>query len=163
MGIKNKKSFTLIEVIAVLLVISLGMVGILSLIVQNIQSQSLNKNTLIAYQLAQEGVELIRMVRDNNWRGARDWKEGLDNGEYYMDYTDTAPHSASSQASGNLKQDANGMYQNNPNYLVPGTNFSRIIAIQSLAGGKLVTADIFWNDHGHNYVYSLEAGLYDWR
>ena len=159
----DKKGFTLIEVITILLVVSLGMIGVLSLIVQNIQSQSLNKNTLIAYQLAQEGVELIRQVRDTNWREGNDWDDNLHDGKYYMDYTDTIPTHAYSQASGNLAQDSGGMYQSNPSGTVSGTTFSRIISLDKKEHGILVISSIYWTDHGRNYVYSLEAMLYDWR
>jgi len=162
---KNKKGFTLIEVITVLLVVSLGMIGVLSLIVQNIQSQSLNKNTLIAYQLAQEGTELIRQVRDNNWRAQPPlpWRTNLAAGAYYMDYTDTVPHEAPSNPFGRLVKDANGMYISNPNAVATADTFTRTITIEEQAPGILVTTKIFWLDHGRNYVYSLEALLYDWR
>lgn len=158
----EKRGFTLIEVITVLLVISLGMIGVLSLIVQNIQSQSLNKNTLIAYQLAQEGVELIRQVRDTNWRESLDWRENLSSGKYYMDYISTMPHQASDQGSGNLAQDLNGMYVSNPGATL-GKGFSRIIALEDSGEGMLVNSSIFWSDHGRSYVYSLDTILYDWR
>lgn len=164
--IKNKRGFTLIEVITVLLVVSLGMIGVLSLIVQNIQSQSLNKNTLIAYQLAQEGTELIRQVRDSNWRAEppRPWRTNLANGTYYMDYTDTAPHEATADSSGRLKKDAEGMYISDPNAAAKPDTFTRIIIIedQEPEPGILVTTKVFWQDHGRNYVYLLETLLYDW-
>lgn len=162
-ALKDKAGFTLIEVITVLLVVSVGMIGVLSLIVQNIQSQSLNKNTLVAYQLAQEGVELIRQVRDTNWRAGNDWRTNLASGSYYMDYLDTAPHPAPIPAYGDLRQDADGMYLNNPLSVLSSSNFSRIIILSDQTNGMLVTVNIFWVDHGRNYVYSLEALLYNWR
>jgi prepilin-type N-terminal cleavage/methylation domain-containing protein len=163
-GLANEKAgFTLVEIITVLLIISLGMVGVLSLIVQNIQSQSLNKNTLIAFQLAQEGVEMIRDVRDTNWRNARPWRTSLFSGNYYMDYTDIVPQIAPTSAYGNLKQDANGMYKDNPYPLTPGTSYSRIITLADNAPGMRVTVNVYWIDHGKNYSYSLDALLYDWR
>lgn len=161
---KNKKGFTLIEVITILFVISLGMIGVLSLIVQNVQSQSLNKDTLIAYQLAQEGVELIRQVRDTNWREGRDWNANLAVGDYYMDYTDLTPNPAPTKSYGNLRQDADGMYLNNPLFVFSsGTNFYRIISIQTRDTGMLVVCNVYWSDHGRNYIYTLEAALYNWR
>ncbi len=160
---KNKKGFTLIEVITILFVISLGMIGVLSLIVQNIQSQSLNKDTLIAYQLAQEGVELIRQVRDTNWREGRAWNTNLAVGNYYMDYTDLTPNPAPTKNYGNLRQDNEGMYLNNPLFVIsPGTNFYRVITIQDRGTGILVVSNVYWSDHGRNYVYVLEAALYNW-
>lgn len=163
---REKKGFTLIEVITVLFVISLGMVGVLSLIVQNIKSQSLNKNTLIAYQLAQEGVELIRQVRDSNWINARGWRHDLDHDTYYMDYLDSVPHEVPSfghvHYQGALEQDASGFYRN---VLVSSSAsiFSRLIEIDNNGNGILITSSVYWTDHGREYVYSLEAKLYDWK
>jgi len=161
---REKNGFTLIEVITVLFVISLGMVGVLSLIVQNIKSQSLNKNTLIAYQLAQEGVELIRQVRDSNWINARGWRTGLIHSHnlYYMDYLDTLPHDAHNRYDGNLVQDNNGFYHNDPSMSSTG-NFSRLIKIDNRGNGILIVSNIYWTDHGREYVYSLEAMIYDWK
>jgi len=162
--IREKKGFTLIEVITVLFVISLGMVGVLSLIMQNIKSQSLNKNTLIAYQLAQEGVELIRQVRDSNWINARYWRTNLSHihSLYYMDYLDSVPNDAHNRYDGNLVQDSNGFYHNDPSMSSTGI-FSRLIRIDNSGNGILVTSNIYWTDHGRDYVYSLEAKLYDWK
>ena len=163
---REKKAFTLIEIITVLLVISIGMVGVLSLIVQNIQSQVINKDTLIAYQLAQEGVELIREVRDTNWRNSLNWRTQLADGNYYMDFSNPAPISAPAldKIYGNLKQDATGFYYNNPYPLATGSLFSRIITISTQGDtGMLVKSNVYWTEHGKNYVYSIEAQLYDWE
>lgn len=161
---KEKTAFTLIEVITVLLVVSLGMVGVLSLIVQNIQSQSLNKDTLIAYQLAQEGVELIRQVRDTNWHNSLDWRTNLAAGTYRMDYLDSVPSTAIGRTDGDLSQDENGMYYSNPGGLLGSKGFSRLIYLEDRADeGVLVTVNIYWSDHGRDFLYSLESLLYDWR
>ena len=66
---QNISAFTLLEVIVVLAIVSLSLLGTLSLIIQNIQVQGLNRKSLVAYQLAQEGLELIRNTRDANWGG----------------------------------------------------------------------------------------------
>ena len=163
--IRDKRGFTLIEVITVLLIISLGMVGVLSLISQNIRSQSLNKNTLIAYQLAQEGVELIRQVRDTNWREGVDWQTDLNAGTYYMDYQDRTPHLALSASYGNLGSDSDGMYYSTPGSAAAGSGFSRLIRITEDATDPkiLITVSIYWSDRGRNFSYDLEAELYDWK
>jgi len=163
---QEKKAFTLIEIITVLLVISIGMVGVLSLIVQNIQSQVINKDTLVAYQLAQEGVEMIRDVRDTNWRNSLPWRTQLLDGSYYMDFSNTAPQlaPASDKMYGNLKQDASGFYYNNPYPLPTGSLFSRIITLSTQGDtGMLVKSNVYWTEHGKNYVYTIEAQLYDWE
>ena len=164
----NKPAFTLIEIITVLLVISLGMIGTLSLISQNIRSQSINEKTMVAYQLAQEGVELVRNLRDTNWNYNNDWRTGMEtDGLYIMDYSDVLPTKLATQSQGDLFLDVNGMYRHNL-LNVPKSGFNRVIAIDAAPAEEVmkyitVTTNVSWEDHGKPYVYSLEAQLYDWR
>ena len=167
-NIKDKSGFTMVEVVTVILVISIGMTGILSLIVQNIRSQSINKNTLVAYQLAQEGIELVREVRDTNWRGGITWNQGIGNGTYYMDYTDAAPISATFvPGSGKLKQDINNFYIKDPEQNFVEGSFYRIISINYPDNTNpemmLVKSNVYWIESGGQHSYTLEAELYNWK
>lgn len=163
--------FTLIEVTTILLVVSLGLIGVLTLIVQNIQNQSLNKNNLIAYQLAQEGVELIRKTRDSNWRAGNDWDKNLTAGNYYMDYRDTIPHKFSGSGSlyTRLKQDANGFYYHDTSSSDPDSQFSRMITLARKDWflwwqyGFYVRSRVTWVEQGRTNVYDLETLIYGWK
>lgn len=165
---KNRPGFSLVEVITVLLVISIGMMGILNLIVQSIKSQHLNEYTLTAYQLAQEGVELIRARRDNNWREGLAWNDSLADGAYYMDYTMREPIAISGGdqfGMGRLVLDSQGFYTSSPTTgSLPAGQYSRIISLNnSEDGDKIgVRVSIYWYDRGQLNSYSLEAELYDW-
>jgi len=165
----TKPAFSMIEIITVLLVISIGMTGIMSLIVQNIQSQSISRKTLIAYQLAQEGVELIRQVRDTNWRngsGPENWRLNLNAGQYYMDYLSPLPVSAANTASGRLSKDSEEMYYSNPATTLDEEDFSRIITIaypDGLDKQMKINSTVYWVDRGNQYFYTVETELYDWR
>ncbi|MDD5397313.1 MAG: prepilin-type N-terminal cleavage/methylation domain-containing protein [Candidatus Moranbacteria bacterium] len=64
--IQTKKGFSLVEVLVSILVLSFGIVGISSLMMQNIKASVEAKNQIIAAELAQEGIELVRNMRDNN-------------------------------------------------------------------------------------------------
>jgi len=159
----SKPGFTLIEIITVLFVLSLGLIGVMALIVQNIASQSLNKNNLIAYQLAQEGVELIRKTRDSDWRQGLDWRTNLADGVYYMDYRDSAPHSWSSSI-GNLRQSEAGLYYNDLSQSGTDSRFSRAITLATKdADSFYVAARLTWFDHSRPFNYELETILYNWR
>lgn len=163
---KVKPGFTIVEIITVLMVISIGITGIMSLIVQNVKSQSINKNTLIAYQLAQEGIELIRQVRDTNWRNNDSWRKDLDAGIYHLDYLSVVPSPANSRSSGRLIKDNNGMYISQPGTILTEGELSRIITISYPNGPDekmLVNSSVFWIDRGNTLSYVLEAELYDWR
>ena len=161
---KIGQGFSLVEVVVILFIMSLGLVGILSLIVQNIQSQNYNKNNLVAYQLAQEGVELIRKVRDTNWREGLAYDDKLVSGQYTMDYQDSTPQAYNPAApeSARLRQDYSNFYTHQ--LAATTTPFSRIITIQTLDDHSFqVEASVRWADHGRNYSYDLDTVLYNWR
>jgi len=67
---KNKKTakrgFSLIEVLLALLVLSIGLVAVSILMSGNIKNFQNTKNQIIASQLAQEGIELVRNLKDND-------------------------------------------------------------------------------------------------
>ncbi|MBU4338645.1 prepilin-type N-terminal cleavage/methylation domain-containing protein, partial [Patescibacteria group bacterium] len=75
MRIKNKKNlelkfsdgFTLIEVMAAVAVLSIGLIGGLTVITKNLSIISGGEDRIIAANLAAEGIELVRNVRDTNW------------------------------------------------------------------------------------------------
>lgn len=158
-----KKAFSLVEIITILFIVSVGLLGVLSLIIQNIQSQSYNKNNLIAYQLAQEGVELIRFVRDTNWRQGDPFNTGLATGQFYMDYQDTEPQPYSGNANDILlRQDAAGYYVHGGS--ATSTGFSRLITLSRPNAHNVdVRVNVTWQERGGNASYDLETLLYDWK
>ena len=61
-----RNGFTLIETIVALSVIITAAVGPVTLVTRGLLSSAFSRNGVIAVQLAQEGIELVRLVRDNN-------------------------------------------------------------------------------------------------
>lgn len=172
--LKVKAGFSLIEVLAVLFIVSLTLLGVVSLIIQNIQVQSINKSNLIASSLAQEGIELIRHVRDDNWKNNQSFDMGLsDNSgtEYYytVDFnTGTATLITDSNQS-KLFLNSEGFYVHNLGSAVSLTEtiFSRQVAVvrlNSYPGSPLqVRSIVSWTDRTKPYRYELQALLFDWR
>jgi len=75
-----KKAFTLIEMLVVVFVVGVGLVGAISFFNVNINNQMEVKKELIAAGLAQEGLELVRNIRDYNIRnpeGDTKWYSNL--------------------------------------------------------------------------------------
>lgn len=58
--------FTLLETIVALAILSAAIVGPMSLVSSGITSLRTSKNRVIASYLAQEGVEVVRLVKENN-------------------------------------------------------------------------------------------------
>lgn len=63
---KIKKGFSLIEVLVTLFVLSAGITGVSVLMIGNITTSETSRNQIIASNLAQEGVELVKNLKDNN-------------------------------------------------------------------------------------------------
>lgn len=128
---ENNVGFTLLETIVALAVILAAVVGPITLITRSIFNFSFAKNKLIANNLAQEGLELMRLVRDNNvlcdslngppvWRWNRnpDDSENLTDTEREADASETHAISCGSATlhSPKLNQFAGTAlkYDNNP-------------------------------------------------
>ncbi len=71
--IKNIKGFTLTEVMIAMMVLTIAIVSASNLLVGLINSNKSITNTMQAYYLAQEGLELVRNVRDTNWLHNQNW------------------------------------------------------------------------------------------
>lgn len=165
---KRSFGFSLVETIIVLFIVSTGLLGILSLIIQNIQSQDYNKNNLIAYQLAQEGIELTRKVRDSNWRDMprKPFWWNLGPGQYYMDYLDATPNNYNSNQPDRslLKQDSQGFYFHDLLSTATSSGFSRVITISMLDANSIqVNCRVTWSERNRLASYDLDTVLYDWR
>lgn len=63
---KFSAGFTLIETVVAFAVIMAALIGPVSLITKGIIDITFSRNRLIALNLAQEGIELVRLARDNN-------------------------------------------------------------------------------------------------
>lgn len=76
--IKNsRKGFTLIEMMVVTFVLGIGLIGALSFFNINLNNQFEAKNEVIAANLAQEGVDLVRNLRDYNQLKGNAWYENI--------------------------------------------------------------------------------------
>lgn len=64
---KYKRSFTLLETIVAIYILLLGLVGAIALSAQSLSIVQTFKQELIATNLAQEGIELVRNKRDSNY------------------------------------------------------------------------------------------------
>lgn len=64
---KRSRGFTLLEVITAIFILTVGAGASFALIQQTLLASSLIEFKLIASYLAQEGIEIVRNIRDTNW------------------------------------------------------------------------------------------------
>lgn len=81
---RNKKGFSLIEVIIGISIITLIITAAAEVTQTSIKMGSITAHELIAHHLAEEGLEVVRNTRDTNWMRNEGWKKGLDDGVTYL-------------------------------------------------------------------------------
>lgn len=74
----QERGFTLIESIVAIGVFTVGISAAMFVINQSITANTRTKNKIIASYLAQEGLEVVRNIRDRNWMAARGWTDKID-------------------------------------------------------------------------------------
>lgn len=169
----NKKSyskaFSLMEIIIVMGVIVTFLTGAITLISYGVSGIRLGKSKITAMALAQEGLEIVRNIRDNNWlsnkRASNDWRDGLNSGYYRAQYDKTNLISASNDK---LSLDGNGFYYyqdqgSRANSII--TPFKRDINIEYFPGDDTqikVTSNVAWEEQGRTNTISVETRLYNW-
>jgi len=170
--ISNNSGISILEVVVAMMIITMGMVGVLSLVIQNIEAQYINKNVLMASGLAQEGLELVRNARDLNWLTPGNdpiigWKQNIvGDGTYIMDYGGLASImmaiNSIDEAGARLYVNSNGFYTHTSGGNTPA-NFYRLITVVDNTDYLDIKCAIRWKDGAQSHDYTAETYLYNWR
>jgi hypothetical protein len=171
----KQSAFTLVEVVLFMGIILFGVVGALSAASFSLRALGSSNDRLAASLLAQEGLEITRNVRDNNWIAGQPFNTNMVNGSYRVSYE--SPNLKTNSPAKLYLDNSTGLY----GYLIADggslnagtstlTKFSRTISLTNLtdAAGPgspnylLVTASVSWGDLASQSV-TLKTLLYDWR
>ena len=159
-----QRGFTLIEVLVAIFIITVGAGGALALIQKTLSFTSNAALQLEASYLAQEGMEIVRNIRDTNFvkihKGVEGsiWTNGLEGCEAgcQADYTQDSLIAYEDT----LLQLTNGIYS----YTVSTDSlFKRKITI-TMQGSDTMEAvvEIMWEERGRSHVVSAATELYNW-
>lgn len=187
MNLNNKKGFTLIELVISIFILSVALIGIFSSfsVITILTSNSTDR--LTATYLAQEGMEIVRNIRDKNWLNIdagiiqnAEWLDGLSVSNNYSidcsngckaDYTSDfmSPYVESDYLYLNLA----GFYDHNQSGIK--TKFRRKIIIDNSLAPYVayVSVQVFWDEkpnildsnpssHPEKYSITAEETLYNW-
>ena len=156
------KGFTLIEVIVSIGILSLVSVGAMFAISLSLASAARIQNNLIAANLAQEGLEIIRGIRDRDWHLGNGFGASLPNGSYLVEARD---QSLNPFGETFLKKDSGGFY----NYISgQDTIFKRKVIIENsgqnpAAIEKVAKVEISWPERSGLKTIQAELRLFNWR
>ena len=158
---KNKqKGVTLIELLVTMSVLVVGISGSMALIHRTIEASSVNTAQLQAAYLAQEGIEIVRNIRDANYVNGYSWDTGISSGDCYEISYNLNTMSSCLAGLRFLKIDNNGFYQ----YLNGNdSKFTRQIKITKWTNSARIEAIVSWQEKNETYNVTVTANLYDWR
>lgn len=72
----------MIEVLIAILIFSLWLVAVFALVVSSMKLNDYNKNYIIASNLAREQIELVKNIRDSNYKDLHPWNQINPDGDY---------------------------------------------------------------------------------
>lgn len=162
MAVKNKKheqnGFTLIELIASLFVL-MAILHIFLFISSSVNSSFLLRDGLIAANLTQEGVEVVRNIRDRDWFLGNNFGASLPNGSWRAQWNSSVllPLGANPP----LKKDsATGVFSYDSG---TETIFRRVIDISAVSASEIrIISTVNWGVKSNSKTTSAEAHLFNW-
>lgn len=162
---RNFRAFSLGEVLLAGFVLTVGLLSISALMAKSLKNSFEIRDSIIAVELSQEGVELVRNVRDNNLAqggsGFAAFDSANTNRHCRIDYSDSFSYPDKDTVNPKLDCDVSqgaasrytldytnaGFYQHQ-NSQNPNTRFSRYIYINANLSGNaktaLVRSFVYW-------------------
>ncbi len=155
------KSFTLIESLIAIFILTSGILAVFGLISSSFLPLSFSSKKLVAAYLAQEGIEIVRNIRDTNLIQNKNWDENLSHGTFTnFDYrSESIPDNTNCQNKNYLTL-VGEFYQcstSSPNSL------KREISITKSENVLEVRVTVSWKDRRRSYQLTAQENLYNWR
>lgn len=187
---KNQKGQGLLETIVATTIVVVGLTGIISLAGYNLIATNISSEQIVAVNLAREGIEVVRALRDSNWLDkTANWYDGFDDSS--SDHTaipvfDTATNSwtidygpdSLSNENTRIYIDANGVYSQSSG---TATNFKRLLTINKICAnnpdgfssgncgggnstiGYRVLSEVQWKEKENVRTMAVEERMFNWK
>lgn len=181
LNLKKDRGFTILEIIIAVFILVIAITASYSAFSGVITATSVISSRLTASYLAQEGIEIIRNIRDTKWLGCSGDPDCWNNVivPYFnnsncssgceADYTTgtgvtgETPLRIYTDAFINIVTESDGVNKFYSYVSGEPTKFKRKIIITS-AGTEVLLVNVLvsWDDRGKSYSFTVEEYLYDW-
>lgn len=164
----SHKGFTLVETLVAIVVLSLSVTGPLFIAQRSTVAATTARDKTIATFLAQEGIEYVRSVRDDNYLSGKSWLQTITPTCSGADGCRVDPVqesiTACTGACPNLNLNTQTkLYSYQSGGSFTPTKFKRTIRVRSVSPTEItVTAVTQWNDRGSTRSVTLQENLFNW-
>lgn len=165
-NIKNKKKsrgYILIEATFCIFVVGLTLVAFIQVMSKMFVFEFNKRDSIIASNLAQEGIEIIRNIRDNNWKAGNDAFVApfpVTDRTYRLAHN-LSPTTSSVDTLKLRRHNTDGFY----NYTSgTTTKFLRRVAVSGNGDSRTITSTVTWRPQGSSSDVDtvVEDVLYAW-
>lgn len=157
-----ERGMTIIETLTSLVLLSIGLIPVFAIMSASVNLSNNIKDNLIAANLAQEGIEVLRAIRDTSWLNNAAFDQNLPSGNYLVSWdSDTL-----------IPYDSNAFVRKDPNKIYShssgsDTIFKRRINITPIVSPcnceLKVLSEVIWLEKGVNRVITAEDHLFNWK
>jgi len=168
---KKQKAFTLVEVLIAVSILTIGILSGFILITKVLYNTAVIQDRLTASFLTQEGIELVRQVRDSNFLQIMngesvEWKDGLADGSYTIE-SKAGSEQPITLTSVDTGEGSNFRYNDDTkiyNYTIgEPTTFNREIKITTINDDEIRVESIMkWKTRTIDFNLTVEDHLFNW-
>ncbi len=162
--------FTLIETLVAISVLLLSLAGPLAIASNALQSAHYARDEVTAYYLAQEGIEYVRAIRDQNYLSGSPWLTGLDESSAascidtpcIVDMTEFDHAECGAGCPPLQLSDIGELYNQSTG---ESSIYTRTLTITRVDGGDeevVVTVSMTWVSKNLNRSFQLTEHLFNW-
>ncbi len=165
----NQKGFGMVELVITIVILGFGLFSLLNLMSFLVRADRINKIDFIALNLARQGVEVIRNIRDSNWLSGKKWDDGLSLGNDYsgiVDFdlntnkwkVDFLPNSIDDNYTKLYFNEKEKIYTHQP--IGKYTNFRRILKLKSICYDYFESKEIIKDSGNFCSGNEKKVGIY---
>lgn len=161
------KGFTLLETLVAVAILIMSLLGPFSIAQQSLKSAYYARDQVTAYYLAQEGIEFVRAVRDQNYLTGNDWLVGIDTTctgvPCVVDYPNFTYAACPNGVCPPLKvSNTGGLFNNESGTVSPFTRQVMLTTSPTNPALMIVSVTISWKSAGVSRIFTLQERIFNW-